>query len=63
MKCITLELSDAAYNQLRQMVTVCALADSGSPLAPVMERIIDDIEKGLEFCSLKTRAEREAENK
>ncbi len=61
MKRIVLELSDAAYKQLRQTVDVAGLAGSDSPLAPVMDRIIGDMEKGLEVCTLKTRKEREAE--
>ncbi len=63
MKCIKLELSDDAYKSLWQIVSVAALAGSSSPLAPVFERIMIDISNGLEVCSLKTRAEREAEAK
>lgn len=61
MKRITLELSDAAFRRLRAMRDASGIADSGSPLAPVIDRIVRDIEAGLEVCSLKTREEREEE--
>ncbi len=63
MKRITLELSDAAFARLRQYVTVSGISDSSSPLAPVMERIVRDIEEGRVLCTLKTREERENEGR